>query len=168
MNIKAHFSSAFGSVQIEVSKQGLKSLSFVDYIPDDNPIAEEARPYIQQLTEYFAGTRTSFDLEIDWSGVPQFHQQVLKMVRTIPYGRTRTYKQLAMVLGKPGAIRAVGQANGRNPIAIVIPCHRVLGSNGQLTGYAYGLDLKRQLLELENPQAYHHQITMFDKAEATV
>ncbi|NNK81464.1 MAG: MGMT family protein, partial [Flavobacteriales bacterium] len=113
---------------------------------------------------YLEGDRTSFDLEIDWSGVPPFHQQVLKMVRTIPYGKTRTYKQLAMVLGKPGAIRAVGQANGRNPIALVVPCHRVLGTNGQLTGYAYGLELKRQLLELENPQAFHHQIAMFEEA----
>jgi len=168
MHIKAHFSNSFGHIQIEISEKGLKSLSFVDDIPDDAAIPAGARPYIQQLTEYFDGERTSFDLDIDWSGVPQFHQQVLKMVRTIPYGRTRTYKQLAMVLGKPGAIRAVGQANGRNPIAIIIPCHRVLGSNGQLTGYAYGLELKRQLLELENPKAYHHQIAMFDEVEATV
>ncbi|NND07586.1 MAG: methylated-DNA--[protein]-cysteine S-methyltransferase [Saprospiraceae bacterium] len=165
MHIKAFLSSSFGHIRIEISENGLRSLSFVKDLPDDvgdNPPG--AVPYIRQIEEYLEGDRTSFDLEIDWSGVPPFHQQVLKMVRTIPYGKTRTYKQLAMVLGKPGAIRAVGQANGRNPIALVVPCHRVLGTNGQLTGYAYGLELKRQLLELENPQAFHHQIAMFEEA----
>ena len=86
------------------------------------------------------------------------------MVQTIPYGKTRTYKQIAQVLGKEGAVRAVGQANGKNPIPIVIPCHRVLGNNRELTGYAYGVDIKLKLLELENPQQYVSQIELFATA----
>lgn len=159
----AYCSTHLGHIEIQFSNEGLKSLSFIEAIPSEAENPPEAAPYITQIEAYFEGALDAFDLDIDWSDVPPFHKEVLKMVMTIPYGKTRTYKQLAAVLGKPGAIRAVGQANGKNPIAIVIPCHRVLGSNGQLTGYAYGLDLKRQLLELENPEAYKHQIQMFEE-----
>ena len=107
-----------------------------------------------QLTEYFAGGRKQFDLELDFSGT-EFQQQVWQALLAIPFGETRTYGQLARQLGNPRATRAVGAANGRNPIAIVAPCHRVVGSSGELTGFAGGLAAKAYLLALEgnSPQA---------------
>lgn len=101
-----------------------------------------------QLTEYFDGQRTCFDLPLAPAGTT-FQQAVWTLLRAIPHGETRTYGQLADQLGKPLAVRAVGLANGRNPISIVIPCHRVIGSDGSLTGYAGGVWRKRHLLELE-------------------
>jgi methylated-DNA-[protein]-cysteine S-methyltransferase len=101
-----------------------------------------------QLGEYFAGERSAFTFPIAPTGTP-FQQRIWKLVRDIPYGETRTYAQLADAIGNRAAIRAVGLANGRNPICIVIPCHRVLGSDGGLTGYAGGLGRKLLLLEIE-------------------
>jgi methylated-DNA-[protein]-cysteine S-methyltransferase len=103
---------------------------------------------VEQLDAYFAGELTEFDLELDLDGTA-FNRQVWTALRDIPYGETRSYGDIARVIGSPGASRAVGAANGRNPIAIVIPCHRVIGASGALTGYGGGLDRKRQLLELE-------------------
>ena len=104
----------------------------------------------EQLAEYFAGKRTSFDLALTPRG-NEFQQKVWRLLRTIPYGQTRSYGQLAAQLGDPGLARAVGAANGRNPISIVVPCHRVVGHDGSLTGYAGGLARKAYLLELEQP-----------------
>jgi methylated-DNA-[protein]-cysteine S-methyltransferase len=101
-----------------------------------------------QLDEYFAGRRTAFDLRIAPAGTP-FELRVWDELRRIPYGETTTYGELAQRLGHPGAARAVGRANGRNPISIVVPCHRVIGASGALTGYAGGLERKRALLTLE-------------------
>jgi methylated-DNA-[protein]-cysteine S-methyltransferase len=101
-----------------------------------------------QLDEYFAGERRDFELPLAPEGTP-FWQEVWSALREIPYGQTRSYGELAEQIGRPGAARAVGLANGRNPIAIVVPCHRVIGSNRSLTGYAAGVERKRQLLELE-------------------
>jgi methylated-DNA-[protein]-cysteine S-methyltransferase len=106
----------------------------------------------QQLREYFAGTRRAFDLELAPRG-SAFEKRVWALLETIPYGETRTYGQLAAALGDPGAAQAVGNANGWNPISIVVPCHRVVGTSGSLTGYAGGLDRKRFLLRLEEPPA---------------
>ena len=103
---------------------------------------------VAQLTEYFAGTRTTFDLELAPRG-NGFQRKVWAQLIEIPYGQTRTYGQLALALGDPGLARAVGAANGQNPLSIIVPCHRVVGSNGQLTGYAGGLARKAFLLELE-------------------
>ncbi len=161
MTETAYLATDLGDIEMHITDIGLKSLAFVEKIPTDHTPSEKCKPYVTQVEKYFAGELTRFTLPIDWSDVAPFHKDVLKMVMTIPYGKTRTYKQIAAVLGKLSAIRAVGQANGKNPIAIVIPCHRVLGSNGELTGYAYGLELKRLLLELENPKSYRHQIKMF-------
>lgn len=105
-----------------------------------------------QLAEYFAGERTEFDLPLAPRG-NEFQQAVWRLLTTIPYGRTRSYGQLAAQLGDPGLARAVGSANGRNPISIVVPCHRVVGHNGSLTGYAGGLERKAFLLELEQGAA---------------
>jgi methylated-DNA-[protein]-cysteine S-methyltransferase len=102
----------------------------------------------EQLRGYFDGKRTQFDLLLDVSGTP-FQLAVWSELRKIPYGSTCSYIDIARSLGKPGAARAVGIANHENPIAIVIPCHRVVGSNGSLTGYAGGLHLKKQLLGIE-------------------
>ena len=101
-----------------------------------------------QLAEYFAGRRKIFDLPLAPHGT-DFQRLVWKALQNIPYGETRSYGEIAAMTGKPGASRAVGMANNRNPIAIIVPCHRVIGSDGSLTGYAGGLDLKRKLLELE-------------------
>ena len=105
-----------------------------------------------QLGEYFAGTRTTFDLPLAPHGDP-FKQRVWALLQAIPYGETRTYGDLARALGDVNLSQAVGSANGRNPIGIIIPCHRVIGSDGSLVGYAGGLDRKRFLLALEEPQA---------------
>lgn len=162
----AYLSSQLGPLEIQVTNLGLKSVQFVESIPSKTAYSSKVGVYIQALKDYCDGKLTRFSLPIDWTGIPPFHREVLKMVMTIPYGKTRTYKQLATVLGRPGAIRAVGQANGRNPLLIVVPCHRVLGTNGQLTGYAHGLEMKRRLLELENPKSYHQQIQMFESVDS--
>ncbi|MFO1076322.1 MAG: methylated-DNA--[protein]-cysteine S-methyltransferase [Planctomycetota bacterium] len=107
-----------------------------------------ASPARRQLAEYFAGARTRFDLELAPAGTP-FQQRVWRALCAIPFGSTCSYGHIAARIGKPTASRAVGAANGRNPIAIVVPCHRVVGGDGTLTGYAGGLDKKRWLLALE-------------------
>jgi len=111
----------------------------------DNPILQLAR---RQLDEYFAGTRTSFDLPLDAEGTA-FERRVWDLLRVIPYGTTTSYGELARRLGEPKDARAVGAANGKNPIPIVVPCHRVIGANGDLTGFGGGLERKRWLLEHE-------------------
>lgn len=111
---------------------------------DDAPFAELRR----QLREYFAGERQAFDLDVAAVGTP-FQHRVWAALREIPYGATVTYGELAARIGRPSAARAVGLANGRNPLSIVVPCHRVIGSGGVLTGYAGGLEVKRRLLAHE-------------------
>ena len=101
-----------------------------------------------QLREYFAGTRTSFDLPLQMHG-NAFEQRVWGALREIPYGETASYGEIAGQIGAPGAARAVGVANARNPIAIIVPCHRVIGANGKLVGFGGGLPMKRALLDLE-------------------
>ena len=113
----------------------------------DEPFAE----LCEQLDEYFAGDRREFDVALDPDGGSDFERRVWEALSEIPYGETESYGELAARIDHPGHARAVGAANGRNPIAIVIPCHRVIGANGQLTGYAGGLERKRLLLDLEAP-----------------
>jgi methylated-DNA-[protein]-cysteine S-methyltransferase len=115
---------------------------------------------VDQLGAYFAGELTDFDIELDLRGT-EFQQRVWKALLTIPYGETRSYGEIAEQVGAPGAARAVGLANGHNPIAIVVPCHRVIGASGSLTGYGGGLDRKRTLLELEKKRASAN-LTLFD------
>ncbi len=115
-----------------------------DWIFNEKPLAT-AR---QQLTEYFAGTRKEFDLPVALSGT-EFQVSVLEALQAIPYGETVSYGEIAKRIGRPKAVRAVGAANGRNPIPIVVPCHRVIGSSGDLTGFGGGLDTKEALLRLE-------------------
>ena len=103
---------------------------------------------VEQLDAYFAGTLTEFDVDVELAGTA-FQQRVWAALRTIPYGQTRSYGEIAAQVGSPAAARAVGLANGRNPISIIVPCHRVIGSGGGLTGYGGGIDRKRALLTLE-------------------
>ncbi|HET6500018.1 MAG TPA: methylated-DNA--[protein]-cysteine S-methyltransferase [Amycolatopsis sp.] len=111
---------------------------------DDAPFAAA----IGQLREYFAGQRTDFDLELALTGTP-FQRTVWDALREIPYGETITYGELAERIGRPAAARAVGLANGKNPISVIVPCHRVIGAHGELTGYGGGLARKRHLLDFE-------------------
>jgi methylated-DNA-[protein]-cysteine S-methyltransferase len=112
---------------------------------DKHPVLVETE---QQLTEYFAGKRQFFNLALDPIGT-DFQREVWTALAGIPYGETRTYMQIALQLGNPKAVRAVGAANGRNPISIILPCHRVIGTSGALTGFAGGLEAKAALLSLE-------------------
>jgi methylated-DNA-[protein]-cysteine S-methyltransferase len=146
--------SPVGALTVVAHDGGLAGLYFADHLRrpgpdafgprDDAPFAEVAR----QLDEYFGGARTGFDLPLAAPGTA-FHQRVWDLVARIPYGRTRTYGELAKELGDPGLAQAVGAANGRNPLSILVPCHRVVGADGNLTGYAGGLARKRFLLDLE-------------------
>ncbi|HWA08891.1 MAG TPA: methylated-DNA--[protein]-cysteine S-methyltransferase [Opitutaceae bacterium] len=106
----------------------------------------------KQVGEYFAGQRRDFHLKISAQGTP-FQQSVWSALQRIPHGQTRSYGSLAAELGRPGASRAVGRANATNPVCLIVPCHRVIGSDGSLTGFAFGEDIKRQLLEHEGARA---------------
>lgn len=126
-----------------------------DRLPDFGELVSSSGLFgdaARQLGEYFAGDRRVFDLPLAPRG-DQFQQSVWAQLRQIPYGQTRSYGDLAKAIGRPGAAQAVGAANGANPLSIVVPCHRVLGADGSLTGYAGGLGRKRFLLELERPAA---------------
>ena len=117
----------------------------------DNPILMRTE---NELHQYFAGKRDGFSVPLDLRGTP-FQKQVWEALLGIPYGETRSYGQLAAQLGNPRATRAIGAANGRNPISIIVPCHRVIGASGKLTGFAGGLDAKAHLLSLEEREEQH-------------
>lgn len=140
--------SPCGVVEVTASEKGITAIRFTE--SDD--IAETPSAMTSQacaqLQEYFAGKRTTFDLPLAASGTT-FQQQVWQALLTIPYGKTCSYGDIARAIGNPKGVRAVGLANGKNPLAIVVPCHRVIGANGKLTGYAGGLNRKQQLLALE-------------------
>jgi methylated-DNA-[protein]-cysteine S-methyltransferase len=138
-----------GKLTLVTTGKGLSAVSFGARIPPNGILDEQAnRVYIDQLSEYFVGKRKDFDLPLDLNGTP-FQLSVWRALLNIPYGETRTYGEIARSLGKPQAARAVGMANHDNPVAVVVPCHRVVGHDGSLTGYAGGLHLKRALLALE-------------------
>jgi methylated-DNA-[protein]-cysteine S-methyltransferase len=140
-----------GEILLAADDEGLTHLLMAPFDPpagprdDDDPILTRARA---QLTAYFAGELTEFELPLHPAGT-EFQRRVWDALTTIPYGRTASYGEIAAAIGAPGAARAVGLANGRNPISIIVPCHRVIGSGGALTGYGGGLDRKRYLLGLE-------------------
>lgn len=142
------------SILLAGDEKGLKHVIFLKgerqvEIPDDWVENKELfREATRQLEAYFSGKLESFDLKLAPEGT-EFQKSVWKALCKIPYGETRTYKDIAASVGKPKAYRSVGLANNRNPIAIIVPCHRVIGSNGKLTGYASGLDVKAFLLKLE-------------------
>ena len=152
----SRYDSPVGPLVLAVSEKGLVTLGFDRGIfpPAKNKsiVWEEsetgARTFMRELNEYFAGERREFSFPLDLRGTP-FQLQCWNALLEIPYGETRTYADVARTVGKPQAFRAVGLANNRNPIAIVVPCHRVIASDGTLCGYGGGLDVKRKLLELE-------------------
>lgn len=148
--------SPVGRLRLVASDRGLVAILFDNDRPqvvslassvvaNEHPILVETA---RQLEEYFAGTRKAFDLELDFAGT-EFQRKVWAALLTIPYGETRSYAQIARQIGHPNAVRAVGAANGKNPISIVAPCHRVIGSRGSLTGFGGGLPAKARLLEFE-------------------
>lgn len=157
-----HYKSPIGDLCIGASNQGLRWIKVIQETkPIDRPnsITELA---IAQLDAYFDRKLQTFDLPLDLSGNPEFTHKVWKQLQQIPFGQTKSYMELAKALGDVKSIRAVGTANGRNPIPIIIPCHRVIGSDGSLVGYALGLDIKKKLLVHENPKKYNfHQTTLF-------
>ncbi len=128
-----------------ISRLYLPGLPLPRLASRETPLLARGR---EELLEYLAGARRDFDLPLAPQGTP-FQQRVWAALREIPYGQTRSYRELALAAGSPRGYRAVGMANHRNPIPILIPCHRVVGADGSLTGYAGGLELKRKLLELE-------------------
>src|SRR4051794_13973967 len=139
----------FGPAWASVSPTG--ALTAFGFGEPKLPVSGESATVAKQISEYFAGTRTTFDLELDPRGT-QFQKRVWAELVRIPFGETCSYAQLAGRAGIPGAARAVGRANATNPIALVVPCHRVIGSGGALTGYAYGTELKKSLLDWERDQ----------------
>jgi methylated-DNA-[protein]-cysteine S-methyltransferase len=144
----------------------LTNLRMVDqtYEPDraDWVLDDHAFPNaVNQLGAYFAGELQEFDLELNMSGT-EFQRKVWNALRSIPYGETRSYGEIAEHIGSPNAFRAVGLANGHNPIAVIVPCHRVIGANGSLTGFGGGLERKSKLLELERNNS---SLTLFDSPE---
>jgi methylated-DNA-[protein]-cysteine S-methyltransferase len=152
-----YMSSPVGRLTLVATDNGLAAILWKNDRPgrvrlnvaaemNDHPVLVETE---RQLEEYFAGRRTEFALTLDPSGTP-FQRRVWDALRTIPFGETRSYAQIATQIGHPTAMRAVGAANGRNPLSIVVPCHRVVGSTGALTGFAGGLDVKAYLLALES------------------
>lgn len=149
--------SPVGELKLIASEGGLSAILWENDDPnrvrlgatskdDNHPVLIETE---HQLTEYFSGKRRTFSLRLAPVGT-EFQQRVWKELQKIPFGETRSYGDLARQIGKPSASRAVGAANGRNPISIVIPCHRVIGSSGKLTGFAGGLEVKARLLAFES------------------
>lgn len=152
--------SPAGTLKLVASEKGLAAILF----RDDDPALSPLQPLVEQpdhpilleterqLHEYFDGVRKSFTVPLDFNGT-EFQKRVWHALLSIPFGETRSYGEIARQLGNPTASRAVGAANGRNPISIIAPCHRVIGSSGKLTGYGGGLDVKEMLLSLEARQS---------------
>ena len=162
-----NFESPIGPLFLAASDRGLVALEFDARLPGQQsirpnprdlreekrgfrfePALPRMRPYVNELEEYFAGKRRQFTFALDLRGTV-FQLACWQALQAIPYGETRSYADIARAVGKANAFRAVGMANNRNPIAIVVPCHRVIASDGTLCGYGGGLDVKRKLLELE-------------------
>lgn len=150
------FPSPVGTLKLVAGAAGLAAILWEDDAPGRvrlGDMAEDAQHPVlceaaRQLEEYFDGKRFRFELPLDAKGTP-FQKQVWAALLTIPFGETRSYRDIAVQIGNPRAVRAVGAANGKNPLSIVAPCHRVIGSSGALTGFAGGLAVKKHLLELE-------------------
>lgn len=142
-----YYSSPVGVIEIKGREGGILSILFVDKtgIENQNPIVMECQ---RQMDEYFRGLRKSFDLKFGFNGTA-FQNKVWKELLNIPYGKTASYRDIAKSIGSEKAVRAVGSANSKNPLSIVVPCHRIIGSDGSLTGYAGGLWRKEWLLNHE-------------------
>ena len=150
--LKVHQQTPLGWLEITGTEIGISAITFLDEAPQlvTKEIPEALQTCYKQLTEYFRGERQNFDLALAPNGT-EFQQKVWQHLTEIPFGKTASYLDMAHKLGEPTYTRAVGSANGKNPLAIIVPCHRVIGANGSLTGYAGGLWRKKWLLEFENP-----------------
>ena len=155
-----HLDSPIGVLTLVASDEGLTHVLFEGQeladvgLPDDLPEVDDditLEAAAGQLDEYFGGERREFDLPLDLTGT-DFQKDAWRALASVPYGETRSYGEQAEAIGRPGAFRAVGAANGRNPIPVILPCHRIVGADGSLTGFAGGLDTKRRLLNLEQAQ----------------
>lgn len=146
-----HYQSKVGDLTLQ-SKDGylillaFKKLELEDKYQEDDVIKKT----IKQLEEYFNKERTQFDIKIKFENVTDFQEKVYQELLNVKYGQYKSYKEIAVNIGNPKASRAIGNANNKNPIVIIVPCHRIIGSNNQLVGYGGGLDIKQQLLELED------------------
>lgn len=154
--------SEFGTLYVESSIKGIKAIKLIDamdvHTARPNHFTDQAK---QELEAYFRGDIKDFSVPLDLSESTVFQQNVWNELLKIPYGHTTTYLTIANQINNPKAVRAVGLANGQNPIPIIVPCHRVIGSNGSLVGYALGLEMKEKLLCLENPLSYGRQQALF-------
>jgi methylated-DNA-[protein]-cysteine S-methyltransferase len=161
--------SPIGQLKLVASEKGLVAILWENDRPSrvrlDEMVADERHPILveteRQLREYFAGKRKTFSVALDMRGT-RFQKDVWEALLGIPFGETRSYGQLARQLGNPRATRAVGAANGRNPVSIIVPCHRVIGTSGKLTGFAGGLETKAHLLKLEE-QGAGFFLTVYNK-----
>ncbi|GLQ72353.1 methylated-DNA--[protein]-cysteine S-methyltransferase [Vibrio penaeicida] len=153
-NVYTILSSKLGDVTIQANDDGLLGIWFETYTTKPQKLGREDRKHnvlaetCKQLTEYFEGSRKTFDVPLAAKGT-DFQKQVWQALTQIPFGETWSYQDLANIIGNPKAVRAVGLANGKNPISVIVPCHRVIGKSGKLTGYAGGLERKEALLKLE-------------------
>lgn len=158
--VQADYQSPLGRIIAAATAKGLAGLWFEnqrhypkELAPDSVWPVDTGHPFLRQtcgqLDEYFAGTRTQFDMPLDLSHGTTFQQSVWQALLAIPAGATASYGEISRRIGNPAAVRAVGAAVGRNPVSIIVPCHRILGTDGSLTGYAGGLERKTALLQLE-------------------
>ena len=160
MNSTKQLDSPIGRLRLVATDQGLSHLLFDQQVgedlesdgdeveADDHPVLAAATA---QLAEYFAGRRQEFDIPLDLTGT-EFQRAAWSALANVPFGETRSYRQQAEAIGRPKAVRAIGAANGKNPVPIVLPCHRIVGSDGSLTGYGGGLPIKEYLLKHEQAQ----------------
>lgn len=160
MKFISTFLSPFGQLVIHCSGQGVTKIEFSEDIVEEK---ESQHSFLarKELFDYFDGRLQKFTVQLDLTGHSDFHQTVWNELQQLPYGKTCSYKELAHKINNENAVRAVGRANGLNPIPFIIPCHRVIGSDGSLTGYAWGLEMKQKLLHLENPISFPLQKTLF-------
>ena len=164
MNSTRQLDSPIGRLRLVATDQGLSHLLFDQQVgedlesdgdeveADDHPVLAAATA---QLAEYFAGRRQEFDIPLDLTGT-EFQRAAWSALASVPFGETRSYRQQAEAIGRPKAVRAIGAANGKNPVPIVLPCHRIVGSDGSLTGYGGGLPIKEFLLNHEQAQSQKH------------
>jgi len=157
----AYYSSPIGTLEIKGNEDGLQSLLFLDEpVEATEKVHESIKEVTYQLDEYFTGIRQEFGLKLNPTGT-EFQKKVWKELLEIPFAKTWSYLDIALKLGDENATRAVGSANGKNPIAIIVPCHRVIGSSGKLTGYAGGLWRKEWLLKHEQGVIFGKQTELF-------
>ena len=162
MTERAHLQTSFGCFRIEGGPLGIRRVFLTEERTDDYPRKPKyIQPALRQLEEYFRAERQTFDLKLDFGDATAFNRSVWEELLKVPYGQTTTYSAIAKRIGQASAVRAVGLANRNNPMAIIIPCHRCIAKNGDLQGYFYGLDMKQQLLELENPMSFARQGKLF-------